>query len=445
MLQGEIALFRGQHAYIQGNGQICSMLTEEALINLPLQHSQGRSLAYLYRAGGSQLSGDLEGGYAVLREALAEDRVHGNVFPARPLLALEIFDYISLDFTALERTSVHLLGLAKERNLPESEGWAHIYRGWLRYQRDHLDLAEEAFLNVIEQRYRIHNRAAVGGYCGLALAYQALGRPRQAREIIEEALAYDLEIGFSATRTTLEGVKAQLALMQGDLDSASLWAAAFDRQMTLPFMLYYLAPHLMLPRILIAQGTAASLKEAAELVPRMRQYALDICNTLDVVELLALEALLYDAQGRSDASINPLQRALELAQREGLLRLFVDLGPQMGRLLHQLISRGSLKSELKTFAGQILAVLGDADRLGTQSLIAAADPQAGYLEALTSREREVLQLLGERLTNREIGVRLAISVLTVKRHTINLYKKLNVSGRHKAVTKARAVGLLPPE
>jgi LuxR family maltose regulon positive regulatory protein len=444
MLQGEIALFRGQHAYFQGKGQICSNFAEAALVDLPLRHSLGRGYAYLFRAGGRQLSGDLEGGYAVLREALAEDRVHRNVFPARPLFGLEVFDYISLDFTALERTSAHMLRLAEERSLPESAGWAHLYRGCLHYKRNDLDLAEEAFLNVVEERYRIFNRIAMSGYCGLALTYQALGRPGEARQTVEAALTFDLELGLTGARIVTEAVKAQLALMQGDLNTAIRWVAAFDRQMALRFMTYYSAPHLMLPRILIAQGTGESLKEAAELLPRMLRFARDICNSLDVAELLALEALLYDAQGLSDASFIPLEKALELAQREGLLRIFVELGPQMGRLLHQLTSQASLDSELRTFAGQILSILGDADRLGTQLHI-SANEQASILAPLTPRELEVLQLLGERLTNREIALRLVISILTVKRHTVNIYDKLDVSGRRDAVAKAQGIGLLPPD
>jgi LuxR family maltose regulon positive regulatory protein len=140
-----------------------------------------------------------------------------------------------------------------------------------------------------------------------------------------------------------------------------------------------------------------------------------------------------------------LERALALAQPEGLKRLFLDFGPQMGRLLHQITSRGSLESRLKLFAGQILAVLGETDRLGTQSKISAANKQDDHLEALTNRELEVLQLLGERLTNREIGIRLAISMLTVKRHAVNIYHKLDVNGRREAVTKAQGIGLLPPD
>jgi LuxR family maltose regulon positive regulatory protein len=444
MLQGEIALFRSQNAYFLGQGQACTNLAEAALIDLPLRHSLGRGYAYMFRAGGRQLSGDLEGGYAVLREALAEDRVHRNAFPARPLFGLGVLDYISLDFTALERTSAYLLRLAEERSLPEGAGWAHLYRGCLHYKRNDLDLAKEEFLNVIEERYRTLNRIAISGYCGLTLTYQALGYPEEALQTIEAAFVFDLEFGQTGIKVVLDAIKAQLALMQGDIHTASHWVTTFDRQLTIPFMTYYSAPHLMLPRILIAQATGESLREAAELIPRMLRFAQNICNSLDAAELLALEALLYDAQGMPDSSFVPLEKALELAQPEGLVRIFVELGPQMGRLLHQFISQVAIDPEKKVFAGQILRVLGDAGSMRMQSFISAAE-QVSYLDPLTPRELEVLQLLGERLTNREIGLRLGISILTVKRHAVNIYDKLSVNGRREAVAKARSIGLLPPE
>jgi LuxR family maltose regulon positive regulatory protein len=62
-------------------------------------------------------------------------------------------------------------------------------------------------------------------------------------------------------------------------------------------------------------------------------------------------------------------------------------------------------------------------------------------EALTWREVEVLKLLGERLSNKEIAERLVISPLTVKRHTIELYRKLEVTGRRGAVARAAELGL----
>ena len=56
----------------------------------------------------------------------------------------------------------------------------------------------------------------------------------------------------------------------------------------------------------------------------------------------------------------------------------------------------------------------------------------------------MLSLLAERLSNREIGRRLFISVPTVKSHTRNIYGKLGVHDREKAVARARSLAILPP-
>ncbi len=62
--------------------------------------------------------------------------------------------------------------------------------------------------------------------------------------------------------------------------------------------------------------------------------------------------------------------------------------------------------------------------------------------SLTNRECEILALLAARLSNREIAERLFISPATVKRHSVNLYAKLEVHGRREAVNKAVTMGLV---
>jgi NarL family two-component system response regulator LiaR len=60
---------------------------------------------------------------------------------------------------------------------------------------------------------------------------------------------------------------------------------------------------------------------------------------------------------------------------------------------------------------------------------------------LTQREREVLGLLAEGLTNRQIGLRLSISEATTKAHVSNIIAKLGVSSRTEAVALAMRLGL----
>jgi DNA-binding NarL/FixJ family response regulator len=62
---------------------------------------------------------------------------------------------------------------------------------------------------------------------------------------------------------------------------------------------------------------------------------------------------------------------------------------------------------------------------------------------LSPREREILALLAEGLSNREMARRVFLSEATVKTHLVHIYSKLQVEGRTAAVARARAAGLLP--
>jgi DNA-binding CsgD family transcriptional regulator len=65
------------------------------------------------------------------------------------------------------------------------------------------------------------------------------------------------------------------------------------------------------------------------------------------------------------------------------------------------------------------------------------------VEPLTRREEDVLELLAQRLTSKEIAQQLILSELTVKRHRANIYQKLSVNSRREAVAAAAALGLIP--
>jgi LuxR family maltose regulon positive regulatory protein len=67
---------------------------------------------------------------------------------------------------------------------------------------------------------------------------------------------------------------------------------------------------------------------------------------------------------------------------------------------------------------------------------------SSHTELLTEREREVLRLLLEGASNREIAHRLVVSVNTVKRHIYNLCGKLGVQSRTQAIARARTHNLL---
>lgn len=105
------------------------------------------------------------------------------------------------------------------------------------------------------------------------------------------------------------------------------------------------------------------------------------------------------------------------------------------------------RHELLTAVRQVLrgeSILnGELAARTLQRLATETSPSENILpERLTPREREVLQLLAQGLTNREIASQLSLSVGTVKIHVEHIIAKMGVSDRTQAAVRAVECGLL---
>ncbi len=167
-----------------------------------------------------------------------------------------------------------------------------------------------------------------------------------------------------------------------------------------------------------------------------------------IIDTLVVQALAFQALGQEDQALRTLKRALTLAEPEGYTRIFLDEGLPMARLLYRAAQRGIMPE----YTGKLLAAFDaaptdDADGIVRLPTIKVQDSSsvvrpASVVEPLTPRETEVLQLIAEGLSNREIAQRLFISLSTVKRHNANIYGKLTVHNRTQAVARARDLDLL---
>jgi LuxR family maltose regulon positive regulatory protein len=71
-----------------------------------------------------------------------------------------------------------------------------------------------------------------------------------------------------------------------------------------------------------------------------------------------------------------------------------------------------------------------------------SSPPHGVSEALTTRERDILAMISQGLSNKHIARTLKISPETVKSHVKNIFLKLAVSTRAAAVSRGGSLGLL---
>jgi len=189
----------------------------------------------------------------------------------------------------------------------------------------------------------------------------------------------------------------------------------------------------LLARAHLARGEAREALSALEAVLGPAEAAGAL---LRVAEIRALQALAWQALGDPRAALASLERALALAEPEGRIRLFLDEGPPMARLLYRAAEAGIMPA----YAGKLLAAFPHGAALRSPDL--GSPPASPLVEPLTAREREILGLIAEGLSNKEIAQKLVLTAGTVKAHAHSIYGKLGVRGRTQAVARARELDLL---
>src|SRR5262249_3624974 len=153
--------------------------------------------------------------------------------------------------------------------------------------------------------------------------------------------------------------------------------------------------------------------------------------------------------GNTQEACHVLDRLLTLAEPEGYMRVFLDVGEPMRSALKTWLkaSQRMVSPALASYAQTILAAFeGEQGEIVQQETILPPSktlPSTSFqavqqlLEPLTPRELEVLHLLAAGVTNQEIADQLVISLTTVKKHVSSLFLKLDAENRTHAVARAR--------
>jgi LuxR family maltose regulon positive regulatory protein len=256
------------------------------------------------------------------------------------------------------------------------------------------------------------------------------GDLERAAEYLERARPLLEEAAFPDWTGRFERLQLELWLAQDRLRAAVNWADALLPEDASNGCSEDALTQLTIARVLLVKGDATSIDRAQALLEALLRVVEAEGRMGIQVETLALLALAHWRRGEQAGALTTLERALRPAEPEGYVRLFVDLGLPMARLLQEARSRVVLPD----YVARLLAAYGPSITLGRL--------ERALPEPLTTRELEILDLLAAGLTNREIGDRLFISPQTVKKHTGGIYGKLGVRSRTQAVARARELDLL---
>jgi LuxR family maltose regulon positive regulatory protein len=410
----------------------------QALEHLPERDLDWRSGAATTLGDVYAFSGDMPAAHQARLEALRASEAAGNTY-------LFLYNSAKLALNLMIQGRLHQVQelcqqrvrCADERGMAQTAvvGWLLAIWGEVLAEKNELDRA----LDLVEQSIELTEHSGevtmLGWSCAsLTRVLFSRGDMASAEAIVRKMDQVARESIVPTWIMSLNAAwRSRIWLAQDKVEAAAQWAR--ERGLEPDHVPEHLSAYeyFALARILIAQGR---WEEASTLLQRMLQPAEAGGSTTRVIEILSLQALALQAGGDTTRALVALERALTLAEPEGFVRIFADEGPVMARLLYEALARGIAPE----YARRLLAAcpMTEAEQAGPPDA-----PESDLIEPLSEREREVLHLIAEGLTNPEIGSRLFLSVHTVKTHARNIYGKLGVHNRTEAVTRARALGILP--
>jgi LuxR family transcriptional regulator, maltose regulon positive regulatory protein len=329
---------------------------------------------------------------------------------------------------------------------PPHVGMAHVGLAEVLYERDELDTADEhASQGVALCRQLAFTQPLATGLGMLARIRQARGDPAGALEAIGQAERVELSPQVVTLFNPVPVWRARLLLATGEVAEAARWAEERGLQADDRPSYPREGEYLVLARLLLA---AQEPDRALGLLEWLHGQAAAQGRTGSVIEVRALQALARAAGGEQTAALTALAEALLLAAPEGHVRVFVDEGLLMARLLGRLTA--ALRAGEIRPSGEVPPRFLDRLARAFQPGGAQVAPRtardtaaaAGLVEPLSDRELQVLGLLAAGRSNQQIADELVVVLDTAKKHVGHILDKLGAANRTQAVARARALGLL---
>ena len=333
--------------------------------------------------------------------------------------------------------------------------WAHWRSGVLLCEWNRLKEAEAAAQQLLALAPLLDLARPTPEFALFGLRIQAhvalaQGNGERVRQLLERE---EFDVARfpipQASKDVLILVPVRLALACGQFEPVLHWAATcglrYDDPLPTRLSKQHYVRYITLARVLIARGhghrNASSLAQARMLLDRLLESVVAAGAHGRHIEVQMLLALALYAQGKTKQALSTLGPILAQAEPEGYLRLFADEGEAMAHLL-ALVAPFTTASP--DYLQRIQAAIAPVWQPRSDASMQPS-PRSTSIELLSERERDVLQLVAEGLSNQQIAERLVLSLHTVKLHVKHLLAKLNAANRTQAVAHARAFHLLARE
>ncbi|WP_138750914.1 LuxR C-terminal-related transcriptional regulator [Paenibacillus sinopodophylli] len=262
---------------------------------------------------------------------------------------------------------------------------------------------------------------------------QIMGNETLAKDVLKQLKSNVDSPDYDLFVRHIEAEEANLSLHQGAHKQALEWLERSGLFRSEEISLHRISEYLIVARILAGSERTAA---AMELLDKMQQLMDKNTRLRDRIKLLIVQCVVYGMSDQLEASLEKLQYAMEIAEPVGYIRSFIDEGPMMVEMIKQFAKRQQhvLEADVTVSKDYVIRLLQAS---GDWSL----DEQQP-IERLTDQEMKVLLLVADGLQNKEIALRLHITIETVKYHIKNIYRKLDANNRIRVLQRAKELRII---
>lgn len=263
------------------------------------------------------------------------------------------------------------------------------------------------------------------------LYYQ--GKKEEARKLIEDIIDATRNANQSWILQLMDMLKAEFALLEGRSDEAATLLNLDDADLhnVLDERVFMLKI-----RILTAQRR---ISEAEELLDYVEEYVKKTKHLSYSIHINIRRSVICGLQGFKKEAEQYMVQAL-LSAREGFyVQAFIEDYPVTRELL---IKNKSIAPKLVARIEEHAENIFHVGRKDTVAKKVTFNKEF-LIEGLSNREKEILVLIDQGLTNKEIAEKLFITIGTTKWHINNIFSKFGVTTRSKAIVCARMLKILP--
>ena len=336
---------------------------------------------------------------------------------------MSLFHWMELNIDKLEVIGKQLLKIGKTKNFTEAETSGLYFCGLCHYTKNEFSRAKEFFEAGYAKRFMSFSNPRLGNYLALTKTYAALGDITNAKLVLEELRENAMNDGNSYMVNVAMAAMAEIHMQESNRKEISKWVNhAADHPLIQPHGFFH--PRLTHIKALLYLGTPTLLEKAQSLMDQWLQFLDQTKPKNFYIETYLTQAWMRLLQDDEASALELVDKAIKLAQESGYIASFLGISS----LVLSFIEANSEKFN-KYAIYQSIQFLPKV-------------PQYNTSNPLSSRELDIVELLPQRITNKEIGAQLFISEDTVKKHLTSIFKKLEVKNRRTAVQKAQEKGII---